>query len=76
LLFLLWAAPNLHEFKWFLAWILISDDARWWTEQGLCKCYEEMREKFERKLREKFVDLNLWIVVTEFLLGLWLYMIS
>ena len=73
LLFLLWATPNLHEFKWFLAWILISDDARWWTEQGLCKCYEEMGEKFERKLRAKIWDLKKWFVVRGFLLWFHLY---
>lgn len=28
-----------------LAWILLSDDAWWWTEQEQCKLIQELREK-------------------------------
>jgi hypothetical protein len=52
-----------------LARSLLYDDVRWRIKQELCNCYEEMREKNERKLRAKILGMNLWSVVTEFLLG-------
>ena len=37
-----------------LAWILLSDDAWWRTEQEQCKLIQELREKMREKWEQKF----------------------